>query len=99
MTIVGLTVAALGGGFLATQAQATEMVPGIPGVFIADADITDAPDGAVVGKGWNGQDVSINCQSPDGNWWHLNAPGEVGWVWQPGQVLPEYGQPHHPPVC
>ncbi|GAA4023286.1 hypothetical protein GCM10022247_54520 [Allokutzneria multivorans] len=90
--LVAASVALLGA---APQAQAAS---GVPGRFIADTDIVAAPGGAVVGKGWNGQRVTINCQAPDRNWWHLNAPGAVGWVWQPGQVLREYGTPD-PRIC
>ncbi|WP_020670907.1 hypothetical protein [Amycolatopsis nigrescens] len=98
VTLVSLTVALLGGTFLSTQAQADQHVLGVPGRFIADTDILAAPDGPFVGKGWNGQSVTINCQTPDRNWWHLNAPEAAGWVWQAGQVLKEWATPEIP-VC
>ncbi|QFU87172.1 hypothetical protein [Amycolatopsis sp. YIM 10] len=98
LTAAGLSVALLAGGFASAQAQENQGTAGIPGRFVADADIMAAPDGAVVGKGWNGQAVTINCQTPDHNWWHLNAPEAAGWVWQAGQVLREWGTPE-PPIC
>ncbi|WP_158890187.1 hypothetical protein [Amycolatopsis anabasis] len=98
VALAGLTAAFLGGTVLSAQAQADQVAAGVPGRFIADADILAAPDGAFVGKGWNGQPVTINCQTPDGNWWNLNAPEAAGWVWQPGQVLREWATPE-PPNC
>lgn len=98
LALVGLTAAALGGTFLSAPAQADQIAAGVPGRFIADTDILNAPDGGFVGKGWNGQAVTINCQTPDGNWWNLNAPEASGWVWQAGQVLREWATPE-PPVC
>ncbi|MEU4845597.1 SH3 domain-containing protein [Streptomyces gilvosporeus] len=96
LTLAGLSVAFLGGMLLTPQAA--QAAAGEPGRFIADADILASPDGALVGKGHNGQPVTVNCQSADGNWWNLNAPEAAGWVWQPNQVLLEYGSPN-PPVC
>ncbi|GAA2645929.1 hypothetical protein [Streptomyces lunalinharesii] len=98
LTQVGLSVAFLGGALLFPQAQAAHAAAGVPGRFVADADILGAPDGAIVGKGHNGQPVTINCQTADGNWWNLNAPEAAGWVWQPNQVLRDWGTPN-PPVC
>ncbi|MFI1200333.1 hypothetical protein K2224_33710 (plasmid) [Streptomyces sp. BHT-5-2] len=98
LTLVGLSAAFLGVTLIAPQAQAAQAAAGVPGRFVADADILSAPDGALVGKGHNGQPVTINCQTPDGNWLNLNAPEANGWVWQPNQVLRDWGTPN-PPVC
>ncbi|SDN65619.1 SH3 domain-containing protein [Allokutzneria albata] len=95
LTLATVSVALLGGP---AHAQVGRDAAGVPGRFVADTEIVAAPGGAVVGMGRNGQRVTINCQAADRNWWHLNAPEAAGWVWQPGQVLREYGTPE-PRIC